>query len=166
MESANDDLTRQQNSVGWNGVLEGCFHRGWECVQHGYLNQMKSLRTGRKWQASVCRRIWLIPWEMWKHRNDVEHSNDTQKEIAKLDQLISEEIAKGADQSEEISQMLTAFQLGDGGARTLAYKRCWVQGVQALRRRAQRRGLLDHTLHGMRQIMRRFLLPREDNLRG
>ena len=38
MESANDDLTRQQNSVGWNGVLEGCFHRGWECVQQRYFN--------------------------------------------------------------------------------------------------------------------------------
>ena len=38
-----------------------------------------------------------IPWSMWKHRNDIEHANDLQKEMTETDKAIQEELERGSD---------------------------------------------------------------------
>lgn len=88
--AAEDDLTMQQNIIGWNGLLEGGFSSAWAKAQQVYFNKISSYRTGFKWQVEACRRIWKIPWSMWKHRNDIEHANDLQKELQESDTAIQE----------------------------------------------------------------------------
>ena len=63
ISSEDDALTIQQNLLGWNAVLEGCFHVSWAVAQQQYLNSLNSRQSGQKWQVAVCRRIWKIPWD-------------------------------------------------------------------------------------------------------
>jgi hypothetical protein len=155
--SSEDDLTMHQNSIGWNGMLEGGFSYAWAKAQQAYLEGLSSRRTGFKWQVEVCRRIWKIPWSMWKHRNDVEHTNDLQQETIEIDTEIQTELERGSDNSAELDLMLQAGRLLDQEKKSLAYKKGWLRGVQALRGRLHRRGLTDCTLQGMRAAMHAFL---------
>jgi hypothetical protein len=156
--SANDDLIRQQNVLGWNGVSEGCFHICWEHAQQNYFTNQNSRRSGRKWQAQVCRRIWMIPWSMWAQRNSIEHANDQKAESEALDMAIRAEVDTGYGNCEELAQLFLAIQpLDDISRRSVAYKKSWLRGVLAWRGRIERRELMDTTLQGMRRTMRRFL---------
>jgi hypothetical protein len=155
--SCEDVLTMHQNLIGWNGLLEGGFHSDWSTAQQAYFEVHSSRRTGFKWQVAVCRRIWQIPWSMWKHRNDIEHANDLQKDMIQTDTAIQEELERGSDNREELENLLQAGRQLDQEKKSLAYKKGWLRGVRALRQRLQRRGLSDRILQGMRANMRTFL---------
>ena len=155
--SINDRLLCSQNEMGWNAVLEGCFSVEWEKQQHQFFTINQSLRTGFKWQVSVCRRIWHIPWDMWKHRNNIEHANDLKIEMEKIDKAIDDELNSGSGNCDELETMLAEFRHHEHQNKSLTYKKRWLLGVQALRGRAARRGLNDRVLQGMRARMRQFL---------
>jgi hypothetical protein len=101
-----EDLIIQKNLIGWNGVLEGGFSAAWATAQTSFFELNDSRRTGFKWQVAVCRRIWQFPWSMWRHRNNVEHANDIQKETEVIDAAIREEIDRGEDNHEELTAAL------------------------------------------------------------
>ncbi len=158
MLAGDDELTRQQNIVGWNGVIEGCFHASWAVAQQSYFSTSNSRRSGHKWQVAVCRRIWMIPWSMWHHRNSAEHANDIQQETERIDKEIHLEMEIGSSNNAAIDQLFGAIQsLDELKSRTLAYKKAWLRNVQALRSRIKRRGMTDNILRGMRNSMRQFL---------
>jgi hypothetical protein len=98
-----NQLLIQQNMIGWNGVLEGCFSVSWADAQQAYYQQIQSKRTGSKWQVATCRRIWMIPWAMWEHRNSIEHASDLQKETEIVDTQIQEELNKGSGNNAKCS---------------------------------------------------------------
>ena len=98
----------------------------------------------------------MIPWSMWKQRNDIEHASDLQKETNAIDKAIQAELEQGSNQ-EELEAMLSTGRVLDHEKRSVAYKKGWLRGVQALRGRLNRRGLSDRILQGMRASMRTFL---------
>jgi hypothetical protein len=153
-----NQLLIQQNMIGWNGVLEGCFSVSWADAQQAYYQQIQSKRTGSKWQVATCRRIWMIPWAMWEHRNSIEHASDLQKETEIVDTQIQEELNKGSGNNADIEQMQQQGRLFEEERRSLlAYKKSWLRGIRTVRERAQRKGLAGNILRGMRANMRRFL---------
>ena len=153
----NESLIRHQNLIGWNAVLEGCLGEEWAKQQQKYFEINNSRRTGFKWQVAVCKRIWQIPWDMWNHRNSIEHANDVKVEMEKLDKAIDEEVHTGSGNCIELEQMLNDFRLQAQRSKSAAYKKRWLRGVEALRGRVARRGLSDRIMNGMRATMRQFL---------
>ena len=57
---------------------------------------------------------------MWKHRNDIEHANDLQKEMTETDKAIQEELERGSDDWEELEIMLQAGRQLDQEKKSLA----------------------------------------------
>ena len=156
-EHPNDILISTQNIIGWNGVLEGCFSHKWSEYQDHYFQDIKSRRSGFKWQVDLCKRIWQIPWDMWQHRNNIEHATDQQKLLQQIQIDVQEELVKGNDNDLDIERFLQEATQENFIGRTIAYKKGWLRGIQALRARKQRRGLGDRVLHNMRRVMRNFL---------
>ncbi len=100
---------------------------------------------------------------MWKHRNDIEHANDIQKAIGLMDAKIQEEINKGCGNNEDIDRRIQEGRFLNEEGRSLAYKKGWLRGIQAVREREQRRAFTDSILRGMRTNMRRFLQRGEES---
>ena len=108
--------------------------------------------------VKTIRRVWLIAWDLWQHRNDIEHANDAAKEKAELDRLTSEEIDKGHQNSEAVEQILGVPDLLDiMSKRNNDYKRAWLKCIRVHRDCHARRRLNDRILQGMRNTMRSFL---------
>ena len=84
---------QQQNNIGWQSFIEGFWSSQWRAHQQQYLSSIKSKRSSLLWISKLQRRIWLIPWKMWEHRNNVLHANGAihQYEIELLQQEISKE---------------------------------------------------------------------------
>ena len=55
---------------------------------------------------AVCQRIWMIPWEMWRDWNNIEHAQDLQKEHTKVDRTIDDKIEQGDNNIEDIVRMI------------------------------------------------------------
>jgi hypothetical protein len=153
----NDSLIQSQNIIGWNAVIEGCFSTEWAKRQQLYFEINQSRRTGFKWQVAVCRSIWQIPWDMWTHRNRIEHENDVRVEMTQLDTAIDTELHKGGENCTELDLMLNDFRLPEQQGKSAAFKKRWLRNVAAVRGRAARRGMSDRIMHGMRNILRQFL---------
>ena len=156
-DTATDSLMSDQNIIGWNGVLEGCFSKKWEERQDQYFLANTSKRSGFKWQVELCKRIWQIPWDLWQHRNRVEHANDQQNLIQQIQNNVQEELTRGNNNDLDIERFLQEAIQPTFNDRTIAYKKGWLRGIQALRARKQRRGLGDRVMHNMRRIMRHFI---------
>jgi hypothetical protein len=155
--NVHDRLVPHQNIIGWNGIIEGCFSHKWEERQELYFQVKGSRRSGFKWQVELCKRIWQIPWDMWSHRNSVEHANDTQKLLQKIMIEVQEEITKGNDNDVDIDRFIQEATQPSFNERTAPYQKGWLRGIKALRARKHRRGLEDRVLHNMRRIMRNFI---------
>jgi hypothetical protein len=154
-------LLISQDIVGCVGILEGCLSREWGRAQERYFQQKASRRSGPTWLTHTIRRIWTIAWEMWQHRNAIEHHNDVAKENAELDQKITEEIEKGSDHTDDITPMLLQMAESESLSKyTREYKRSWLRGIKAFRERHKRRGLGDNIMYQMRRTMRQFLVMR------
>ena len=99
---------------------------------------------------------------MWQLCNAVEHANDVHQESERLNSEIIVELERGSNNNEELSQLLNSIRpIEELESRTLASKKGWLRNVHALRERIKRRGLTGNTLRGMRNVMRQFLRPRE-----
>ncbi len=152
-----DSLISAQNNIGWNGVLEGCFSRKWEDHQDQHFRAKNSLRSGFKWQVAICRRIWQIPWDMWQHRNRVEHANDQQNILLQIRTEVQDEITQGNDNDLDIDRFLQEATQTTFFDHTAAYQKGWLRGIRTLRARKRRRGLGDRAMQHMRRIMSNFI---------
>ena len=90
---------REQSRMGWHGMINGFISRKWRTVQHDRLNKTKSTLSAITWMALFQRRIWIIPWELWEHRNQILHQQKTlhPTEIDSLNNEISIEWIIGLD---------------------------------------------------------------------
>ena len=159
LRSEGQILLQSQDIVGWDGMLEGCMSSAWGMAQDRYFKHKASRRSGKIWQTHTIRRIWMIAWEMWQHRNDIEHQNDVVKENAELDRRIKDEIETGDENIPELTTMILHMAQSESLSRhTREYKRSWLRGVTAIRGRHKRRGLGDNIMNQMRRTMRQFLV--------
>jgi hypothetical protein len=66
----------------------------WRLCQEQYLRFLNSQKSSTLWISRAQRRIWMIAWNMWSHRNNFLH-NDRKTihlfEMAELDDEIRSE---------------------------------------------------------------------------
>ena len=90
---------QDQRRIGWYGMLNGFTAKRWRGVQREHLLATKSTKSAILWMAKFQRRIWIIPWTMWDHRNQFLHQTTAlhPTEIAALSDAISVEWNVGLD---------------------------------------------------------------------
>jgi hypothetical protein len=133
------EAIQDQERIGWGLMLEGCLSQYWKAGQDEYYTWLERRNTGRRWAELLIVKLLDVAWDMWDHRNHVQHAPDNprkQKAISALDQAVLEELQQGQgvlpeslwhhlDTSEEA--------LLD---RTEGYKKSWLRMIDAGRRYA------------------------------
>jgi|NOAtaT_6_FD_contig_81_301931_length_1652_multi_2_in_0_out_0_3 hypothetical protein len=84
-----------QSDIGWNLLLEGWIAYEREFLQSSHYALIGSRKSGRRWLIQVIKKLWLVSWDMWEHRNGILHDSDnaqlqsqTQKANKKSDNFI------------------------------------------------------------------------------
>jgi hypothetical protein len=92
---------KQQRRLGWASFIEGYWSSYWRHCQSDYLKGLQSRKSSLLWISRVQRRIWLIAWELWEHRNSQLHNKGNtihSYEMQELDIEIRNEWGSGLDQ--------------------------------------------------------------------
>ena len=87
------EACRQQDCIGWYGVFNGFLSRYWLLVVTKQLQLSKSMRSPILWMSRFQKRIWLIPWDQWEHRNNILH-NDNALHASELNAINTEVTAE------------------------------------------------------------------------
>ncbi|CAJ1953102.1 unnamed protein product [Cylindrotheca closterium] len=74
--SALTQVCEAQLRLGPQCLLEGLLVHSWADLQQQFYRSRGSRRSGNRWAANLSRQLILIGKGMWKHRNDVFHSDD------------------------------------------------------------------------------------------
>jgi hypothetical protein len=89
-----NDLILEQDTVGWRNFLEGGILKKWAAKQQEYYTWLKRRNTGKRWVATLIKKLWEISWNMWEQRNG-ELKNPASpaslREHARLDASITHE---------------------------------------------------------------------------
>jgi hypothetical protein len=106
--------------------------------------------------------MWQVAWNLWEHRNGIEHEHDSNQQIQEKNEVIdliilqySEGILNGTDMAEFFSE----FELEKVRRGALNYKNAWIRNVRSLENFYRRQQENDQSLRGMRECMRRFVAP-------
>ena len=78
----NDHLKQailQQDCISWTSFVEGFWSKSWRYAQSAYLTSIASTKSPLLLLSKTQRKIWMIAWEMWTHRN--EHLHTTCKSV-------------------------------------------------------------------------------------
>lgn len=129
-----------QDQIGWLPFFEGCLAHQWTSVQQHYLNYLGRRTTGLSWTSALIRRVWMIAWELWEHRNNAQHSGDSphQRASAKLlKSLIQIEYRQGPRGLDRRDRSLFRLTLEQLLLKPLLYQRAWLANVNAARHASQ-----------------------------
>lgn len=150
-----------QNTIGWQYFLEGWIAKEWRIQQARFLIQNQIANNSLRWASALIKKLWDIAWDLWEHRNGIEHMNDVQT----LNIALNDKIEREIEAFDPISGHMYAYmfteeeleRLRDG---TIGYKQAWLANVLSAKLRSHRRGLRRSELEGMRRLMSNFLSNR------
>ena len=82
--------TRQQDNISWFSFICGFLAVGWRAVQHEHLLFIGSQKSSILWMTKLQRRIWIIPWSLWLHRNNHLHNDGSSIHRTDYQSVVSE----------------------------------------------------------------------------
>ena len=65
----------QQNTVGTQAFMEGCWVEEWQYAHQGWLEKRRLDTCSRRWTIQLLRKMMLVSWDMWEARNGLVHSD-------------------------------------------------------------------------------------------
>lgn len=69
-----DTAVAHQATLGWHALLEGRVAYSWCLPQAKYLQSLGSGRSERRWLILLAKKAVQVAWDLWQHRNKVEHN--------------------------------------------------------------------------------------------
>jgi len=90
----------EQDTIGWDLLLEGCISKSWQGTIARYLISLNSKKTPLRWVSALIRKLWEVSWDMWDDRNQALHQegeNEKLKGILELNRKIAFEKELGID---------------------------------------------------------------------
>ena len=60
--------TEQQNDIGWQAMAKGWTTEEWAVIQQEYYKLIGLVE--------IIKKLWLIAWDMWEHRNSILHNTE------------------------------------------------------------------------------------------
>jgi hypothetical protein len=150
-----DVLMQHQHKIGWDGVMDGCIGLCWKDQQESYIQQESITQNSNKWSELVVRKLWMIAWEMWQHRNQRENKDDSQRELETLLQEVKKENEIGTHNIRELNILFSNREIAKVLEGTQGYARTWLRNIKARRNWAAKQD--ESTgMRSMRRILRNF----------
>jgi len=131
-----------QQECGWQSFIEGFINREWGNAQQSFYMSIQSRRTGKRWTIELIKKLWMVAWDQWEHRNAVlyDQENLVQKEeLLRLNMRITQAyqeykyILPTTDQHFFTSPLTTLLR------KSTRLKEAWLTQVTAAKNRAVRR---------------------------
>lgn len=155
------DGVASQTQIGWRFLIEGWLSKDWRTQQQLYWDQNNISKSSLRWATAIIKKLWDVAWDLWEHRNGIEHEHDVAEEHQELNNRIAQEIESFENvQHSSYDYMFSEDELIKVQNSTLGYKRLWLQNVAAAKLREGRRAINRTTLQGMQDNMRAFLRSR------
>lgn len=125
---------RLQDALGWHAFLGGFLTNQWESVQGMYLKSLLSKVTIRRWLSELLRKLWLVSWDLWDHRNTLLHDLEQGEVIRQLNLDISEQFRLGCSSLPKDTKQLFTSENEVLGL-PVPNRQLWLQRVIAARER-------------------------------
>jgi hypothetical protein len=133
-------ILQQQDVVGWNHVIEGCLCTAWRQAHQQYLCSIQSNHSSVNWTATLIQKLWGAAWQLWEHRNEIEHKHESIRIQATTDAQIAEEISKGFSGLDKFSNLFQDAELlhVSNPSTNITYKQEWLKRIHTARARLSR----------------------------
>jgi hypothetical protein len=150
------DLAQKQALLSGNRLLEGWLRPDWQWYQQRYYCRIWSKRNGRRWLVAVIQKLWDTAWDLWDHRNNVLHEQDSTLTVA-MSNVIQREVIYTYNTLQgwllpRKDAYLVKFPLEDLLRKDDSVKQAWLHGAKL--------ALLGPSagyLKGMKNCMRQWL---------
>ena len=126
-----------QDAMGWDAAFEGRWATNWVEIQGRHFKNNQLQRTGLRWLTAVIRKVWLIAWALWEHRNGVQEEVKNAARSVWNKATIRDEYGLGVIGLAGYDTCLFNKLLVDRLKDTLSHQEAWIRRVQAARIRAQ-----------------------------
>jgi Reverse transcriptase (RNA-dependent DNA polymerase) len=151
-------LIIDQCSIGWHFFIEGFIGIHWGAQQELYYKSIGSRKSGLRWTVALLKKLWNIAWDLWSHRNGLEHHNDAVKEM----QLLQDEVDVCIEfhivsTDDDLECMFSEEEVTKVRSGTPVYIKAWLANIRAFTTRLERRHHNTREFVGMRNVMMRFL---------
>jgi len=133
------EALKNQDSIGWRALLEGCPATGWAEAQQAVFDGLGSKRTSRRWATAMVKKMMDTAWDMWDHRNSVEHDVLTSTESTEVNARIAQEYNQGFCNLDRKAKKLTKASKEQMEKKPLGYRKAWLLSIGAARKRAKDR---------------------------
>lgn len=74
-------------------MLEGWASFEWSIAQQEYYKLIGSLKSGKRWMIALIKKLWLIAWDMWEHRNGILHEKEN-TQVMTQERHLNNKVAK------------------------------------------------------------------------
>ena len=127
------EAINQQRLIGWDETIYGCFSKLWAPIQDKYYRSINDDRSGSRWLTQLVKKIWMIAWDQWEHRNGVLHDDKAIRTRAKLYSDVRVEYLRGCTDFRKSAKALFQTPLQDLLTRKQHYLEHWLARVQSER---------------------------------
>ncbi len=153
----------QQNDIGWQTFIEGWTAMEWESAQQDYYNFIMSRRTGKHWMTALSRKLWLVAWDLWEHRNGILHAQTNTISDKKL-QAVNRKVTVLFSKYQQIltatiEKYLFSVPLQQLLMKDFHYKEEWINILESVLQSKEVQ-ISEGAMNRMRGVMRRWLRPR------
>lgn len=156
-QNYSESLNTRQSLIGWDFLIEGWLSKEWRSRQQNFLSLNKNKSSVKRWVSALILKLWEVAWDLWEHRNGVEHSFDQELLNQQLDVLIEYEIQHHSfGDYEMLDRMFFENEIQKLRASTVGYKKAWLRNVDGAKKYSARQRNRNG-IRGMQQVMRRFL---------
>jgi hypothetical protein len=125
------DTIHQQDSMGWQSLLEGKWAVGWSILQDKYFKWKGRKNTGRRWLVAVIQKLWDTAWDFWDHRNQVRLVVHEQEARLKAQQAIRDQYRLGQrDLHPNDFRLLFQRPQRDLLADSLSTQQTWIRRIE------------------------------------
>jgi Reverse transcriptase (RNA-dependent DNA polymerase) len=157
IQQQNDSYTIQQNNIGWDFFIEGWLGLHWRASQARFLLSIQSKMSVRRWVGALILKLWAIAWDLWEHRNGVEHEHDRQDLHIQLNDQIRAEVDNyNIDEYPDMAYMFRMEEMDKIYDSSIGYKKSWLRNVVGAKSKGTRRTNTPEITQ-MRRTMRLFL---------
>ena len=132
---------KEQQTVGFQNLLEGLPTCRWRKIQHLYYRQHNIRKSSRRWIRNLLKQLHALAWNQWNHRNEVKHriaKPRHKKAMRLLRQEILREYALGARTLRPSDRHHLQHNVIDILNKSVGFQQAWLLNVTKSRQRTER----------------------------
>jgi hypothetical protein len=116
-----------QDQCGWRNFFEGLIVSVWQVAVQQYFKRVHSTKSPCRWLSALIRKMWLIAWDLWEHRNGYLHDKETSILITQLNSQIAKQFVSGMQTLDAPTKTLFKPGLQAILAKPLEVKQQWLR---------------------------------------